>query len=316
MSADETPDRGGGAQRWLGWLTSSTVFYLLAFVLTTGLALAMFNPHWGAVAEAWPHQVFEVDGAFAWTPTAARAATLFVAIVALVIALLWRPGRTRGAIALLGTGVALVAFEPAPTELATWILPLATATVGGALLVRGGGRTRQAVLLVGLAILATDLFMPWSETRVMDAHLEPGYHSTATVQIHQLIHPDENLLHFLPETGGDEGERRPVEGYLRILIITLPHTAALVMLLLGLIALAGLAGRWVPWVVGPLLILLTLLPAWLFYDAGHALPMRPEGVVDWQMGLRHWATIWPQRAIAWMLPLAGAIAELTRPRDA
>lgn len=314
MSHEQAYDEPSGAvSRWLGWLTSPTTLYLLAFVMTTGLALCLFNPTWGSEALAWPHQVFTVDGHFVWEVATAKAATLLGALACFVIVLLMRPARIRGAIALFGCGLALVAFQVPPEHLPYWILPLACAAVGGCLLWSGESRARRATLLVAFLILAANLFMPWDETRIGRKNLRGGYHSTATAQIDLLLNPPEEYM--VEVDADDTTTNTPIKGYVRIVLMTVPQTVGLLMFLLGLCSLAGFGSAWVRWVAAPGLLLLVLGPAWVLYDHG-TMTILKTGPEPWQLGLQYLGQVWPSHGSAWALPLAGAIAELVRPQDA
>lgn len=312
MSDDLRQDSGSGVGRVLAALISPTAFYLLAFVVTVALTLSMFNPDWGSDARAWPHEVFTINGVFTWSTVAAASATMLIAIATLVVGLLWRPGRTRGAIVLFGVAIAATAYAGPSERLGEWVLPLAAAWVGACILATGNGWRRRAALLVGLAVLAANLFMPWPEVRIARNHLEPGYQSTATVQFQALSNPREDLLEFEPEVGA-EVERNVLKGYARILVMTLPQNQGLLMLILGILAALGLTRGWGRWVVGPVLLLVPLVVAYLIYDAGTAQVQRDPNVSPWQMGLAYWAGIWPHSSMAWALGLAAAVRETVGP---
>lgn len=303
----------GRVKRVSRGIISPTAFYLLAFAVLTLLVLSLFNPSWGAEARAWPHEVFSPEGGFTWDASAAAAVAVLGILVTVIIGVLLRPGRTRGALVLFGVAWAASAYTPSPDGLSDWILPLATGWVGGCLLTQGG-RRRKAMLLVGLAILAANLFMPWPEGRILQSHLPPGYHSTATVQFQVLTNPTQDLLEFMPEDGG-EVERNVVKGYARIAVMTLPTCLGLLMLILGLLAVFGLTGGWARWVAGPLLLLAPLIVGYVVYDAGTSQVVADADLASWQLGLQYWAGLWPFNAMAWLLALVPAVADLSRPRQ-
>lgn len=301
------------AARWLGWITSSTTFYLVAFLMGTLMVLSLFNPHWGAIARAWPHEVFASDGTWVWGTVQAQAAATLLILALLILALLLPKGRTRGVLAVFAAGIGMVAFQAGSTLLASWVLPLATALVGGTLLVRSqdAGRSQRAVLLVALAVLAANLFLPWDPETIEQRELKPGYHSTATVQIDMLLSPPEELMTDFGD--GDEATRVPAKGYARILLLSVPQTIGLLMLLVGLVGLAGFGGGWARWVAGSALLILTFGSAWVLYHYG-SLRLLMGGPEPWELGLEFWAKTWKNHGAAWALPLAGGLAEIVRRR--
>jgi hypothetical protein len=312
QASSETP---GGVARWLGWLISPTFYYLLVFLMTTALALSLYNPYWGPAAPAWAHQVFTLDGGSAWGSVQAQAAALLVAIALSVLGLLLPSGRRRGQLMLFTAGLLLVGFQSAASELNYWILPLATGAVASCLVLRreGSAASRKTVLLIAMAVLGANLFLPWSPERIAGKHLKPGYYSTASAQIHVMIDPPDELL---VEAGpGDEREQVPVTGYLRMLLMSLPALVGTLMFVLGIASLLGLGRGWLRWVAGPALLVLVLGTAFVLYDhgSGRTVDGGPEA---WQEGLSYWGRMWASQGAGWVLLLAGAITELVRrPND-
>ncbi len=309
--ATETPSR---AARWLGWLISPTFYYLLVFLMSTGLALSLYNPYWGPAAPAWAHQVFTVDGAFVWTSVQAQAAALLAAVALSAIGMLMPSGRGRGRLMLFTAGIMLVGFQGAPAELRIWILPLATAAVASCLLVRRqeASASHRIVLLVAVAVLAANVLLPWPSERLSGRNLEPGYYATAVSQVSLMLNPPAELL---VEAGvGEEREQIPISGYLRMLVMSLPALIGTLMLALGVIGVLGLGGGWIRWVAGPALLILVLGTAFVLYDHGSGRTVE-DGPEAWQEGLSFWSRAWASNGAGWALLLAGSIAELVRRRE-
>ncbi|MDA1195703.1 MAG: hypothetical protein O2894_11030 [Planctomycetota bacterium] len=307
------PEQRTGADRWVGWLASPTWLMLVAFLMTTLLMLSMFNPRFGTDASVWPHQVLQSAAGFAWGPAQAKLVTLAIALATLVIALLMRPSRTRGLIAAFGAGLGLTAFQIEPRYLSFWILPVASALVGGCLMLPAetGGTARRKTLLVALAILGGNLFMPWGTERLAQHRLPPTYHCTALAQVDLLLNPPEEYLY---EAGvGDEQIATPVSGYVRVLLMSLPQLVGVLVFVLGIVAVFLGAAGWLRWLTGLALLCLALGPAWVLYDHGSML-VSDEGPEPWQAGLTYWCGAWQTHSGAWVLALAAGVADLTRDR--
>jgi len=297
----------GKLGRLLGWIVAPTFYYLLGFFSLVALILALFNPVFGVVSRQWPHEVLGLgDSPFVWGPDAARATTLLATLLGYVIALLMRPGPGRGVVVVLGTAISWLAFQPEPSVLGYFMLPIVVALVAGALFSSGGTprsrrRTRQ-LLFVGLVLLGAQLFLPWDPGRLSRQRVEQPYVSTMSSTIDLYMNPPWD---FLQETDS---------GYLELIGLHLPATAAALMWLLGLLALLGLGRRWVRWAAGILLLILYFGVAWRFYGHGPSDPLL-YNLDKWQIGAAGWAEHWYSHALAYALPFAAGCSEMLKGRS-
>ena len=295
-------DEGGGRLR--------LAVHLLALLGVAGLALCLFNPDWGALASAWPHDVLATG---AWTPAAARAAAVLLLTALLVFGLVWKPSRARGWFLLLAVGAVLLAFAPtrAPVDEALRI-PLAVAIVAAALLLPGPRAVARGGRVVGLALLAVLLFMPWDVVRIQATTPgERGYRCTALTQVDAVVDGAEQAWVATPTPRPPGGAKdAAIEGRTGVILWALPTAAGLLLLALGLLA------RVVPPRVGRALALLGLLLAVVGPGLALALytadPWRAQGIPAWAEGLQTWARFAAGTGGVWALALAVALMDRRR----
>lgn len=299
-------------QRIASPLVSPTSYYLIGFLLSVTVILALFNPVFGHLADFWPHEALGVGNLpFEWNGVTVRAITLLAVIAGYVLALLMRPGPARAVIVVTVTFLAFVTFQPAPAVLRYYVLPVALALVAGALIARvapGKDRARKGVLIVGFALVAAHLFMPWDTTRVSEKQLRPGYYSTAIATLDYYRNPPESVLN---PSGSEDASA--LDAYGNLFLLHAPGTVACLLFLVALAALLGLGGRWARWTAGVLMIGVFLSWALAHFLHGQS-DQAFAHLASWQAGLRALSEHWHESSMAYSLALAGAVAELVRGR--
>ncbi len=289
----------GGVLKFLGWIVSPTFYYAVGFVFSVVLLLSLYNPTWGVLAKVWPHDVLGAGPfAFEWNEHTTRILALLSLTVATCLALLMKPGRTRGIIVLAALTLVLSRFQPLASNLYGHILPIAIALTAGALLVRR--RTGRTVLFLGVVLVAGQMLMPWDSARAMRKNqVSSAYVSTLQTTIDYYGNPPEEFL--------QDG------GWPRVVMQLLPQTIGLAILAIGLLALLGLGGRWARWTAGCLMLLVfvgPLIHMWLAgLDRGN-----PDDLSAWQLGLGQIARELHASAMAYALLIAGVVADIGRPR--
>jgi hypothetical protein len=270
-----TPGRPGALARALGWLLAPHLWILLGLAAAVALLLSLYNPVWGLRARAWPQVValaFE-GGRYVFGPDDARVWALLLAAAAWLAALGLRSGRVRGTLVLAGAAALLLGTASPASHPGDWILAVAFAATGGALL----ARRRGALLLTGAFVLAAWFFFP-------QAGLHPAAYTARG--------PDHvaSLLDGVTCAEVRDG---------------LASSVGLLLLAVGALSLVGLGGRWARWVGGLLLLGLWAthgVDAWL--GAG--------GSAGWQEGLSAWARVAQAWPATWLLPAAVGFADLAR----
>jgi len=297
-AADTAPGDANtsGAARYLGWITSPTFYYALSFLSTVGLLLSLYNPSWGVLGKLWPHEVLGAgERVFHWNTHSSLVVALLALIATLVVGLLMKPGRARGIVTLMGVVIVLSRLQPPPGNLHGFVLPLAIALTGGALLA-WRGRGLCVLLLLGTLLLAAQAIMPWDSARLTQ-HTEAssGYMSTLNSTLDYYGNPPPEYL----EHGS----------WPRVVMQHLPVTTALLMLVTGLLALVGLGRRWARWTAGSLLLLL-FLGSLVHMSLAGLDRVDLQHLASWQMGATEIAKQLHASAIPYLLVLAAASADL------
>jgi hypothetical protein len=312
LAAEEAaPKPKGWLRRLATPLVSPTFYYLLGLLSVAGVALVLNNPYFGSVSKAWPHEMFGLgDTPFAWDGATVELIAFVLLALAYLIALCTRSGPWRATLVLVASVLAFVTFEGSPSALIYYVGPVLVAALAGALVARAfhPGRTSR-VFLVALLVLGAWLFLPWNDARVKARGLSGEYQCTACATVGALVDPPA-AEPAVPDPYALEADEN---GIPERLMENLVPVVACLLFLAGLLVLCGAGGRWAHWAAGSLLLLLWLGTALALYlqgpdgaDAG--------GLPAWQSGLQHWAERWYWNYLAYALPLAGAVAELTRGR--
>jgi len=286
---------GDGIGRFFGWVVSPTFYYVLALASAVGVLFGLFNPAFGHAGRYWPYEALG-DGAdpLVWGPAQVRVIALLAPIVATIVALCMQPGRRRAVLVAVAFLLPLLAFEgPAWPLLPALIGLLAGVLVGGA-----PGQRHRRLLAVALIVVGGLLGVP--RGLEADAGASTGHASSAVLLVEVYTNPPDA---YFEEPDPD----RPAAGggWLRILGEHQGETTGLVLLGMGLLALLGLGRRWVRWAAGGLLLSVYLgLLGWQFHTHWDG----------WEAGVAGWAGVWFGASAAYMLPFAGAVAELGRTR--
>lgn len=284
--------------------------HLLALVGVAGLGLCLFNPEFGALARAWPHDVFAEAR---WTPHAARAGAIALLTLLLLGGLVWKPSRTRGWFLLLAVGATLLVFVPGDRmDLVPFRLPLAVAAVAAALLVPGARCQARGGLLVGVAVLAALLFMPWDVERIQATTPGPaGYQATALADLGAMADGADRASVPAPTPTPAGGPAHvEVEGRFGVILWLLPTVVGLLLLALGLLA------RVVPPVWSGVLagfgLLLAVVGPGIALAVYTADPWLAVGEATWAEGLQTWARLAASTGGVWALALAVALMDRRR----
>jgi hypothetical protein len=283
-------------QRLATPFVSPAAYYLLGLLLIAGMLWGLFNPTFGVVAKAWPHELLGADGSrpFTWDEPTVLVAGIGILLVACLVALFFRAGPARGLVVASLATFPLV-LHAGRLPVGDYVLPLATALAAGALIALPGRETaRRSVLLVALTVIGASLFMPWPAQGLPEG--QAGYYATALATVDHVLHP-------------------PADWGADTLATQLPAAVALLMLATGLLSLLGIALRATRCLGGVLMVALVLAwsLAWCLHGWSGA---DGTALAAWQAGLQACARESRAAAVVYALPFAGAVADLIRGRGA
>lgn len=304
--AEASEPRQGWLARLAVLLLSPRAYYALGLLVAAGFATSLYNPAFGVLRRAWPHEVAGLGGApFVWGPDVALVLVFAVFAACCLVALCMRAGSARAAVVLFASLLVLVAFEDGTAGGGSGALPVLLAILVGALVARpqrSASRRRPHVLLIlGFALVATWLFLPWDTARESARALPHGYHATALELAGGLLDPPADLA----ASTVPHALEPPDPGWFRQLVPDLLPRVACLLLVVGALSLLGLGRRWARWAAG-----IVFLATWLATSV--ALYLRGCGgdLGDWQAGLGSWAGSWHADLLPYALPLAAAVADL------
>jgi hypothetical protein len=306
--ARKEPAHGSGAAG-LPRAFSSTCFLLVGAALTVGLWLGQLNPRFGLLANQWPWDLFREygpnggDAVFVWDRYRAFALCVAVFALAYLVAAIARPGRARGVFVLLTTFLAFTSFIQPGAEMYFYAGTACIALLGGALLSREGilgGKGGRALLFVALVLVGGQLFFPHPrlpQSEEEARRVDPSAYRSMAITLRVVVDPppDKTTFDMLQEPG--------------VVIVI----AMALLFLLGLFSLFGPLGRWAVWTGGILLLVAALAPSLLSYLKGAAAPGDGQSALD--SGLSEVAALLQSRFAAFLLPLAAAVMDLSRPRS-
>lgn len=268
-------------------------FLVLGAVGMIVVWLGGMNPEFGALAKAWPWELFRGETgrpAFVWSPHHAFALVVPVLALLLLVAALLRPGRGRGIFVLTVIAIALCAFPPQTNRALVAFGGLLVGLLAAGIWVQAR-RPARGLVVAGLCLVLGYLFAPLPP---MQQGSEPA--------------PDiyASMAHLVmsPPDGADVGD----------LLLT-PFawgtgTAAL-LAVLGLLSLLGLRGRWSAGLGIILVVLFVLAQAILRFRDGYTQPS--YGLEPFQAAVGFLGAMLGENNLALVLPLVAAIRDCGAP---
>lgn len=264
LAARPTPGAQGGWPSRVGLAIAALLVWGTLFAHVNPSFGFLFSREMGEAAHRWPWEFFKTESGWdlRWTPVTAWVLSLGLAGLALLVAVFLRPGRARAALALLAfallTGTLL---QPDKSLSIMSGLNVALALLaGGVIAASARPRPDGARRAVGFAALTLALLLALPlapQNSDPDAPGAPaptsaGYVSEASRAI--------NLYVGLLNPRADE--QRPKPSTTEVVGLAFyPPLLALLGLLVGLLSLLGLGGRWAPTAIGLLLLATVVGPA-------------------------------------------------------
>ena len=298
----------------LGILRRWRVLTFVAFLLVVGAIWLKYGNAPTAIAPQNAVAHFQdADGAFTFTGAATQRAILAFVVLALglLVATVMRAGRGRGWLGLLICLLALIAVRQEPKMLHAAMALVACGVLGGALFVRREERTRfgSRALIIGLTLVIGVLAMPFGSRH--DEHLLSAKTTTPGAYISPGLLVATEL--FSPPAGLEDDIAEGIHPLVSHILSQWPWVIAMALAILGLIAAAGVRGRVVATLASLLLWMLVIgVCASIGIDA-HLHQMRSDVGAGWSAPDAIGEAV-RKSYIAFVLPLAAAIAELGRIR--
>lgn len=257
--------------------------YLLSALLLAGAVLAGFNPTFGFQftdagidARRWPWDVFAEPGRpLGWTREVAWIVVLGGAALALFTAAWLRSPRARAGTALVASALLGLALLP-PAD-AWYLLPgcslqlllavLTAAAAGMTFRPRPAGAVRMAFVgvLVSAALLLLPLPKPAPIVGVLEVEqgyraLGPGTVEAVADLVGKVTADPRPVVGMAPDGTERLADLRYLLGGIEAMV---PQLCWCLGLVVGLLVLLRLGGRWALWVLGFLLLAALLLPPFL-----------------------------------------------------